>query len=39
MMHVFVSVMIAHGIPTVITFNARDVRRYSGISAITPDEV
>ena len=34
-----VSVMIARGIPTIITFNARDFRRYNGISAIAPSDV
>ena len=34
-----VSVMLSHGISTIVTLNAQDFRRYSGISAVTPSEV
>jgi hypothetical protein len=33
------SVMLTRGIPTVITLNERDFRRYGGIIAISPDKV
>ncbi|MGD9647894.1 MAG: type II toxin-antitoxin system VapC family toxin [Pirellulales bacterium] len=33
------AVMLWHGIPTIVTLNAQDFRRYSGISAISPSEV
>ena len=31
-----VSVMLCHGISTVVTLNDRDFRRYGGITAVTP---
>lgn len=34
-----VSVMITHGISTVMTLNAQDFRRYAGITAIIPADV
>lgn len=34
-----VSVMLCHGISTVVTLNLRDFRRYNVISAITPDTI
>jgi predicted nucleic acid-binding protein len=34
-----VSVMLARGIGTIVTLNARDFRRYTGIIAVTPDKV
>jgi predicted nucleic acid-binding protein len=33
------SVMLCHGVSTVVTFNERDFRRFSGIAAITPDKL
>lgn len=33
------SVMLSHGISTIITLNARDFRRYNGITAIEPSDV
>src|SRR5437762_2543004 len=32
-----VSVMLAHGVSTVVTLNERDFRRYAAISILTPD--
>jgi predicted nucleic acid-binding protein len=34
-----VSVMLSHGISTVVTLNERDFRRYNGITVITPDKL
>ncbi len=34
-----VSVMLSHGVSTVVTLNERDFRRYSGIAVLTPDKV
>jgi predicted nucleic acid-binding protein len=34
-----VSVMLSHGVSTVVTLNERDFRRYSGITVLTPDKV
>jgi predicted nucleic acid-binding protein len=34
-----VSVMLCHGLSTVVTFNERDFRRYKGIAAVTPDKL
>lgn len=34
-----VAVMLSHGIPTIVTLNAQEFRRYNGISVITPGEV
>lgn len=33
------AVMLSHGISTIVTLNAQDFRRYSGISVLTPGEV
>lgn len=34
-----VSIMLVHGISTVITLNERDFRRDAGITAVTPDQI
>lgn len=34
-----VSVMLSHGILTVVTLNERDFRRYNGISVVTPHKL
>jgi predicted nucleic acid-binding protein len=34
-----VSVMLCHGLSTVVTFNERDFRRFNGIAVVTPEKL
>ncbi len=34
-----VSVMLAHGVSTIVTLNEKDFRRYTGIAAVQPGDV
>jgi hypothetical protein len=34
-----VAAMVRHGLPTLLTFNAADFRRYTQIAAYTPEDV